>query len=188
MGCPTICVDVFSCGVYGSCSSLSISSQSRTGTNTCYHLIQVMVPLNSGHCTCNVRSSWECVPPPILLTRTRSRPSIGVDEPGTRDTASTRVPGYYGLNARRCRDTRGVGAGLQEELRTCFVLDPPDQSQVFARSASYGEVSFDGQPSQLIMFGSLWAILSGVESTLSTAHSVPRRPFALQEPRDTVLI
>ncbi|KAF6986013.1 hypothetical protein CFC21_003811 [Triticum aestivum] len=26
MGCPTICVDVFSCGVYGSCSSLSISS------------------------------------------------------------------------------------------------------------------------------------------------------------------
>ncbi|XP_044957810.1 uncharacterized protein LOC123408824 isoform X2 [Hordeum vulgare subsp. vulgare] len=26
----------------------------------------------------------------------------------------------------RCRDTRGVGAGLQEEMRTCFVLDPPD--------------------------------------------------------------
>lgn len=56
------------------------------------------------------------------------------------------------LNVRRCRDTRGVGAGLQEE------------------------------------FGLLWAILSGVESTLSTAHSVPRRPFALQEPRDAVLI
>jgi len=31
----------------------------------------------------------------ILSTRTRSRPLIGVDEPGTRDAASTRVPGYY---------------------------------------------------------------------------------------------